>query len=117
MGLELKVEAEFAKRLPKRFLLFKLNLQGNTGWPDRMICWEPRKVAFIEFKAPGRPLIGDRNQPERHKVLYDFGFPILITDSADYALAWLDSVALSGTWGPPHDLASLCGVTAKTRIR
>ena len=113
MGMEAKVEAEFLKRLPPELLPFKLNLQGNTGWPDRLILFIWPFVAFVEFKSPGSPLTGDRNQPERLAELRSRGYPTLVTDSADEAITFMDTVCLSTTGRSLDALASLCRSSAQ----
>ncbi len=115
MGLEAKVEAEFIKMLPPWLLPFKLNLQGNTGWPDWLILLVHPFIAFIEFKAPGRPLHGDRNQPERIAELRARGYPVLVTDSAAEAYAWLEATALSVTGRSLDDLSGLRGDSVAAR--
>lgn len=34
--------------------IFKINIMGNRGWPDRLFIREGPAFAFIEFKAPGK---------------------------------------------------------------
>jgi hypothetical protein len=115
MGLEAKVEAEFMKMLPPWLLPFKLNLQSNTGWPDRMLLLVHPFIAFIEFKAPGRPLHGDRNQDERIAELRARGYPALITDSAAEAYSFLEATALSITGRSLGDLSGLRGASVASR--
>lgn len=114
MGAEAKVEQKFLGMLPPWLLPFKLNLQGNTGWPDRMILFVFPFLAFIEFKAPGQPLEGERNQPERIAELRARGYPVLITDSAEAAYAFLEATCLSITGRSLNDLSGLRGVVAQT---
>lgn len=115
MGLEATVERDFMAMLPAWLLPFKLNLQGNTGWPDRMILFIHPFIAFIEFKAPGRPLVGDRNQPERIQELKDRGYPVLITDSAEEAYSFLEAVSLSTTGRSLNDLSGMRGIAFEAR--
>lgn len=75
-----------------------------------MILFNEGYVAFIEFKAPGSPLTGDRNQPERIAELRNRGYPVLVTDSADAALAWLEALAVSDSWRQVDDIAGLRGL-------
>ncbi len=112
MGLETKVETDFLKMLPAWLLPFKLNLQGNTGWPDRMILLVFPFIAFIEFKAPGRPLEGERNQPERIAELRARGYPVLVTDSAEEAFSFLETTCLSATGKTLDDLSGMRGNSA-----
>lgn len=75
--------------LDEGFLPFKLNLQANTGWPDRLWLFAYPFVAFIEFKRPGeepRPL-----QEERIKELKDRGYPTGVFSDAEEAIAWLEA--------------------------
>lgn len=111
MGLEATVEQDFMRMLPAWILPFKLNLQGNTGWPDRMILFVWPFIAFIEFKAPGRPLVGERNQPERIAELRARGYPVLITDNADEAYSFLEKTAKDLTGRTLADLSGLRGIT------
>lgn len=115
MGLEAKVEREFNEMLPPWLLPFKLNLQGNTGWPDKLILLIYPFIAFIEFKAPGRPLHGDRNQPQRIDELRARGYPVLITDSAAEAYAFLEATAISVTGRSLDDLSGLRGASVAAR--
>lgn len=115
MGLEAKVEADFLKMLPPWLLPFKLNLQGNTGWPDRLLLLVHPFIAFIEFKAPGRPLHGDRNQDSRIDELRARGYAVLVSDSAQEAYAFLEATALSITGRSLDDLSGLRGNSVATR--
>lgn len=117
MGLELRVEADFIKLLPEWLLPFKLNLQGNTGWPDRMVLFIWPFIAFIEFKAPGKSLEGERNQPERINELRARGYPVHITDNAADAYAFLEAVALSTTGRSLNDLSGMRGIAIAPWIR
>lgn len=101
--------------LPLWLLPLKLNLQGNTGYPDRMILFIWPFIAFIEFKAPGRPLTGERNQNDRINELKDRGYPCLITDNAEDAYAFLEAVALSATGRSLNDLSGLRGASIAPR--
>jgi len=117
VGLEAKVEQEFLDLLPPWLLPLKLNLQGNTGWPDRLLLFLWPFIAFIEFKAPGRPLKGDRNQNERIAELRARGYPVLITDNAHEAIAFLESISLSDTGRKINDIAGMRGAPLAPRSR
>lgn len=73
-------------------LCLKLNLIGNTGWPDRLLLHGGRCV-FIEFKRPGGKL--RRNQPQRIATLRAQGFTAEVFDNVDNAIAFLESTLLS----------------------
>ena len=115
-GLEAGVEKAFLAMLPPWLRPVKLNLQGNTGWPDQMILFVWPYIAFIEFKAPGKKLVGERNQPEIHAELRARGYPLLVTDSAEEAYAFLESVAISTTGRSLDDLSGMRGVTSPSRL-
>lgn len=69
------------------FLPFKLNLQGNTGWPDRLWLFAYPLVCFIEFKRPGEEL--RRNQPARVEELVSRGYPVGVFDNVPESIAFL----------------------------
>jgi hypothetical protein len=58
--LEKGIEQAFVRAMKRRGLTaLKLNLQGNTGWPDRLVVLSHGRVCFVELKRPGgklRPL-------------------------------------------------------------
>ena len=76
----------------KGIIVLKLNLIGNTGWPDRLFLYGGQ-VVFIEFKRPGGKLA--RNQPQRVATLRDAGFIVGVFDNADKAISFLDSTFFS----------------------
>jgi hypothetical protein len=59
-------------------LSLKLNVIGQSGWPDRLYAWNGR-VLFIEFKAAKekpRPA-----QLEIHKRLAERGINVAVVDN------------------------------------
>jgi hypothetical protein len=75
---------------PEEFLplQFKLNLQGNNGWPDRIFLHKGR-VLFIEFKRVGEdptPL-----QVWRHKMLKQQCFQIEVCEEYYHAVRILEA--------------------------
>lgn len=76
-----------------RILVLKLNLIGNTGWPDRVFLHQGRQV-YIEFKRPGDDL--ERNQPERIEELVKQGFTVGVFDDRDSAIDFLGATLLAG---------------------
>lgn len=89
-------------------LPFKLNLQGNTGWPDRLWLFVYPAMAFIEFKRPGRPAKPERNQPARIAELERRGYPVGVFNDFAAAVTFLEATVLSGSGGGADDKASLC---------
>lgn len=73
-------------------ICLKLNLIGNTGWPDRLFLYNG-KCVFIEFKRPGGKL--HRNQPQRINALRAQGFTAEVFDNVDNAITFLESTLLS----------------------
>lgn len=77
--LESRIEqktTEYATKLGMMNL--KLNVKGQTGWPDRLYIWKGH-VWFIEFKAPKqkpRPL-----QEEIHKRLRAHFIEVRVADN------------------------------------
>lgn len=61
----------------------KMNLDGTTGFPDRMVIGPDRTMFFIEFKRPGekpRPL-----QVFYHNYLTECGHVIEVCESLEEA--------------------------------
>lgn len=75
--------------------VLKLNLIGNTGWPDRVFLYAGRQI-FIEFKRPGEDL--KRNQPARIEELVDQGFTVGVFDNVDNCTRLLETTLLSERW-------------------
>lgn len=92
--LERDIEAKVVRWAQAHgILVLKLNLIGNTGWPDRLFLHRGR-VVFIEFKRPGDKL--ERNQPERVDELQRRGFTVGVVDNVTYGISFLDAALLSG---------------------
>ena len=83
--LESKIEQKVCRdalRMGVRNL--KLNVTGQTGWPDRMFLIPGGRALFIEFKRPGsqvRP-----KQEYIHQVLRHLGYHVEIHDDPVRAL-------------------------------
>jgi hypothetical protein len=91
--LEKQIEQRVIKwAIERGALCLKLNLTGNTGWPDRLFCHEGR-VCFIEFKRPGGKL--ERNQPERVLELRKRKFKVGVFDNEADAIAFLEATLFS----------------------
>jgi hypothetical protein len=68
----------------------KMNGQFSNGFPDDLFLLPRGKVAFIEFKAPGKkptPL-----QERRIKEIAALGHNVIWTDSVEHAKEWLLSL-------------------------
>ncbi len=61
------------------------------GFPDCMMLWRPRGVAFIEFKRSDGGVIS-KNQGEWIERLKAMGFPAAVHTCPDAALLWLRSI-------------------------
>lgn len=88
-------------------LCLKLNLQGNTGWPDRVFLHLGR-IVFIEFKAPGASCVGERNQPARIDELRKRGFDVGIFNEFNAACAFLATALLPKEGRKAGSVTSLC---------
>lgn len=80
--LEAEVERRVVNDLREQYpgiLILKLNVQGQRGWPDRMILLNGR-AAFIELKRPG----GKPTPKQRyiHAQIRKAGFPVIVADNA-----------------------------------
>jgi len=106
---ELRLVA-FAKRCG--ILALKLNLMGNTGWPDRQFLHEGRSV-FVEMKRRGEDL--RRNQPERIDDLVRRRFHVGVFDDANIAARFLEATLLSESWRKIDDPAGVCWIALQAR--
>ena len=80
-SIECRACARVLKELGVRSL--KLNVGGQTGWPDRMFMVPGGRPLFIEFKRPGeepRP-----KQQHIHKILRHNRYDIQVYDTVDGA--------------------------------
>jgi hypothetical protein len=111
--LERDVEAKaVAWATAQGILVLKLNLIGNTGWPDRVFLHRGRQV-YIEFKRPGDDL--ERNQPERIEELVKQGFTVGVFDDARTAASFLGATLLSESWRQANDQSGVCWVALQAR--
>ena len=62
----------------------KLNITGNTGWPDRLFFIPGGRPLFIEFKRPGEE--PGPKQRHIHAVLKHNGYEVQVHDSIDGAV-------------------------------
>lgn len=95
-------------------LAIKFTPMGETGWPDRIFLYMGR-VAFIEFKAPGkkpRPM-----QDHRIKKLRIHEFTVGVYDNVTDAIAFLDATLLSSGGRKDNVEPSQCGSTDGPRLR
>lgn len=95
-------------------LTLKLNLQGNTGWPDRVFLYRGRQV-FIELKRPGHDL--KRNQPARIEELVSRGFTVGVFDELRSATSLLEATLLSASWRDNVHQAGVCWIALQARPR
>jgi hypothetical protein len=93
-------------------LHLKLNLMGNTGWPDDQFLHLGSSV-FIEFKRPGGDL--KRNQPERIEELVNRGFTVGVFDDVKIATRFLGATLLSDGWRSSLHKTGLCWIALQAR--
>ena len=72
--MKLKQEAELLGGWALKFVS-----PGTAGVPDRIVLLPKGKLAFVELKAPGKPL--RPLQLKRKKQLENLGFKVYIIDS------------------------------------
>lgn len=93
--LERDIERRFCDAMKRRgVVVVKLNLQGNRGWPDRMVILPNSCVQFIEFKRPGealRPL-----QIHNHAQLAMLGHIVATCDNVGDAVDLIDEILNRG---------------------
>lgn len=110
---EVKVEAKVVSWAKAQGItVLKLNLIGNTGWPDRVFLYAGRAV-FLEFKRPGQDL--KRNQPARIEELVSQGFTVGVFDDADTSISYLVSTLLSASWRDNVHQTGVCRTPIQTR--
>jgi hypothetical protein len=96
----------------KGVLPLKMNPASTAGYPDDLFVFRGR-VAFIEFKAPGRkprPL-----QHARIAELREQGCPVGVIDNVDDGIAFLEAALLSRASGALRSLAGVRWVSFTTR--
>jgi hypothetical protein len=69
---------------------FKLKLDTNSGWPDRLFLLPNGQAAFIEFKRPKKQ--PRKLQLHRHQILRSLGYNVITTDNAEAAIRWLTEI-------------------------
>lgn len=88
--LEATIEAKFMK-LVKRFpvKVRKMNGTGFRSWPDRLLLGPKKFVMLVEFK---RPKVGKLSEGQKalFEELEEMRHPVLVTTSAEYAIAELE---------------------------
>lgn len=85
MGPEAIIERKTCRQALKLGVRnLKLNVKGQTGWPDRMFLIPGGRVLFVEFKAPGMFL--SPKQKYIHQVLKKIGYKVKVYDDADRAI-------------------------------
>lgn len=111
-----KVIEDYAVRWARNngILVFKLNLWGNNGWPDRAFMYNG-KCVFIEFKRPGEK--AEPLQDHHHRLLRAHSFEVYVCDDKQLATAILEASLLSGGSCATDDQSSGGGATARPRAR
>lgn len=111
------LEAGIEARTCERALLelgvrsLKLNVQGNTGWPDRVFFIPGGRPLLIEFKVPGA--LRSERQKLIHAMLLYNGYEVETHDTEEEALraikAAVDSAVGAGwaTQDPARYAAAL----------
>ena len=83
--LESSIERNTCKRVEDELGIrnLKLNVRGQTGWPDRMFLIPGGKPLFIEFKRPGEDLEPKQNYVAQ--VLRRLGYNVEKHDNEERA--------------------------------
>lgn len=86
MAKKLEKHVEIAARSVAKnrgWLFWKLTVMGFPGLPDRVILAPRGRVAFVEFKAPGKK--PTELQAAWHRRLQSLGFKVYVIDNlADF---------------------------------
>lgn len=99
---ESSIEEAACDKIEKELLItsLKLNVQGRTGWPDRIFFIPGGRPLLVEFKKPGE----DPRPLQAHVIqgLNDLGYDVAVADNIDDALAAvcraLAAARLSASW-------------------
>lgn len=95
-------------------LVFKLNLWGNNGWPDRLFVLPFGTHIYIEFKKPGeRPTA---LQEHRLQTLTKRKVHAYWSDNFYDATALLEAALLSERSNAAHDFSSLRRITPRSGL-
>jgi hypothetical protein len=92
--LEVDEEAKFVREAWKRWSLkvSKLQILGDTGYPDRIIWMPGGRPILFEFKREGyKP---EPKQAVIHKELTRLGYQVEVHTNADDAIASLSKTVL-----------------------
>jgi hypothetical protein len=73
--------------------MFKLKLDTNAGWPDRLFLLPRGVPAFIEFKRPQKK--ARKLQQHRIQTLQRLGYHADVFDDAEAAIRWLVKIQTS----------------------
>ena len=88
---EKQVEQSLRKAVRQRSgMALKFVSPGMAGVPDRLVLMPGRQCAFVELKAPGKPL--RPLQVRRKKQLESLGFPVYRIDHPDQIGGVLDEI-------------------------
>ena len=91
MKSEKNIEQKFVKEVKNAGgFAPKFVSPGLDGMPDRLVLLPMRRMAFVEFKAPGkkmRPL-----QIRRKKQLESLGFKVFCVDSTEQIGGVIDAI-------------------------
>jgi hypothetical protein len=85
--LEIDIETEASDRLLNEYGIpsVKLNMVGNSGWPDRIYVLPKGKLKWVEYKRPGK-----KPSPKQrfvHRLLKAFGHDVSTYDTVESAVA------------------------------
>jgi hypothetical protein len=70
--------------------VFKLKLDTNSGWPDRMFLLPNGRACFIEFKRPGEK--PRKLQEHRAITLEQLGYNVYTAINKFAAIRWLETL-------------------------
>ena len=85
MTLEANIERRACTRALRELGVrsLKLNVRGQTGWPDRLFMIPGGRPLFIEFKRPGGEL--SARQQYMIKMIKHRGYEVQVHDTIDGA--------------------------------
>jgi hypothetical protein len=91
----------------------KLNLSGNTGWPDRLFIGHGL-MCFIEFKRPGYEL--RELQKVRFRELTQRGMYVAVFDEYDAAVAFLEATLVPKARDKADDKSGGSGAAPRSGV-
>jgi len=127
--LESEDEDKFVYELAVRASLIglKFEVQGEKGYPDRMILGPKRFICFVEFKRQDRDGGTSAHQDQKIKELNDMGFPAAVFNDWKEAVKWvlghyedwlhhMDNLLVNSHWRKTYLNGEFVNLESQTKV-